>query len=419
MSAITIEVPDFSPLIREKLREVATDSSTRIARTYKALTRIDGYENLTAAVKKDIMDSIALSERLWFDSITNESAPSPGDLQALHEFGRRRVHQGIALPSLLRAFRVGLREVWNECAQTGSANPELRDELLFVVSPYLMDYFDQLAQLISQAYLDEQYQQARWRQSLRYQLHEIIFNYSGSDEDFSAIAKALGLDPVASRIAVAVELGKFDRNSTASEGHLDRLVISAARHLAMPSDDLVSVWHRDRMIVWVPCEHGDPMHLSDTKIAERVAAFAQSTDEIKAVGLGLAGTSAKGWAESANEAIRALDFARGSDSVLRSVHRYSEIVIEESVRSVDSASRYLLSLVDHLSSEPDILLTLETFFAHKQRRKVAAGALGIHPNTLDYRLERIENALGAALDDVGWIAKLKVALTMHRHRRGI
>nr|WP_242487856.1 helix-turn-helix domain-containing protein [Pseudomonas sp. TH31] len=280
-----------------------------------------------------------------------------------------------------------------------------------------MDYFDQLAQLISQAYLDEQYRQERWRESLRYQLHEIIFNYSGDDEDFRATAKALGLDPIASRIAVAVELEKFERNSTTSEGQLDRLVLSAARHMRMPLDHLVSVWHRDRLIIWVPCEHGEPMHLSDTKTAENVTALAQSTAGIKAIGLGLAGTGAKGWAGSAEEAIRALDFGRSDHSEQRPVHRYSDIVIEESVRSTDGGSRYLLSLMDHLSNEPEILLTLETYFAHNQRRKVTAGALGIHPNTLDYRLERIENSLSAALDNVGWIAKLKVALTLHQQRR--
>ncbi|MGP8436355.1 PucR family transcriptional regulator [Paraburkholderia fungorum] len=402
--------------MREKLKEIAENSETTIGRMYQALTRIEGYEHLTPAVKKDIMDSISLSERLWFDRITDGTAPSPSDLQAFQEFGRRRVHQGIALPSLLRAFRLGLREVWDVCAQTGNKYPELRDELLFVVSPDLMDYFDQMAQLISQSYLDEQYQQARWRQSLRYQLHEIIFNYSGGDEDFRTTAKALGLDPIASRIALAVELGKFDRNSTTAEGQLDRLVLSAARHLKMPHDHLVSLWHRDRLIIWAPCEHGEPMHLSDTRMAERVTAFAQSTTDIKAIGLGLAGTGAKGWSASAEEAIRALDFGSSGHSEQRPVHQYSDIVIEESVRSTDGASRYLLSLMDHLSSEPDILLTLETFFANNQRRKVTAGALGIHPNTLDYRLERIENSLGAALEDVGWIAKLKVALTLHQHR---
>jgi len=412
-----MEIPAASALMREKLAEIAEDSSTMISRTYTALSRIDGYEVLTAAVRKDIMDSIALSERLWFDAISNGSAPSPGDLQALQEFGRRRVHQGIALPSLLRAFRVGPREVWNACALMGNENDNLRDELLFVVLPYLMDYFDQIAQLISQAYLDEQYKQARWRESLRYQLHEIIFNYSGDDEDFRTTAKALGLDPIASRIAVALELGKFERNSTTSEGQIDRLVLSAATHLKVPNDDLVSVWHRDRLIIWVPCEHGEPMNVSDQRTAENIAAFSKASPAIKAVGLGLAGTGATGWAASADEAIRALEFGGGDHSDRQPVHRYSDIVIEESVRSTDGASRYLLSLREQLSSEPDLLLTLETFFANKQRRKVTAAALEIHPNTLDYRLERIQTMLGATLDDAGWIAKLHVALGLHERRK--
>ena len=417
MSAMSMEIPAISSLMRERLTEIADDSSTMISRTYTALARIDGYEDLTAAVRKDILDSIELSERMWFDSMSSGSAPSSGELQALQEFGRRRVHQGIALPSLLRAFRVGPREVWRACAQMGSENNDLRDELLFVVLPYLMDYFDQIAQLISHAYLDEQYKQARWRESLRYQLHEIIFNYSGDDEDFRATAKALGLDPIASRIAIAMELGKFDRNSTTSEGQIDRLVLSAATHVKVPNDDLVSVWHRDRLIIWIPCGHGEPMNVSDQRTAENVSAFAKALPGIKAIGLGLAGTGATGWATSADEAIRALDFGASGHSRHQMVHRYSDIVIEESVRSTDGASRYLLSLREQLSSEPDLLLTLETFFANKQRRKVTAAALDIHPNTLDYRLERIQTMLGATLDDAGWIAKLNVALRLHERRK--
>lgn len=80
--------------MREKLKEIAEDSSTTIGRTYHALTRIEGYERLTAAVKKDIMDSISLSEKLWFDQITKGVAPSSSDLQAFQEFGRRRVGSG-------------------------------------------------------------------------------------------------------------------------------------------------------------------------------------------------------------------------------------------------------------------------------------------------------------------------------------
>ncbi|KWE67647.1 hypothetical protein WL77_14255 [Burkholderia ubonensis] len=65
-----------------------------------------------------------------------------------------------------------------------------------------------------------------------------------------------------------------------------------------------------------------------------------------------------------------------------------------------------------MSGEQDLILTLETFFANMQRRKVTAAALGCHPNTLDHRLEGIENILGAKLDHAAWIAKLEIALKL-------
>jgi DNA-binding PucR family transcriptional regulator len=76
--------------------------------------------------------------------------------------------------------------------------------------------------------------------------------------------------------------------------------------------------------------------------------------------------------------------------------------------------RYLDSLLERLAAEPELLTTLQTYFEQQQRRKVAADALGIHPNTLNHRLERIETLLGARLDDAGWVAKLYVAIKLRQ-----
>ncbi|WP_305729815.1 PucR family transcriptional regulator [Burkholderia ubonensis] len=103
------------------------------------------------------------------------------------------------------------------------------------------------------------------------------------------------------------------------------------------------------------------------------------------------------------------DRRRGGDGPL---HRFSDIAVGECIRSHDSALGYLLSLMQELSGEQDLMLTLETFFANMQRRKVTAAALGVHPNTLDHRLERIENILGVRLDHAAWIAKLEIALKL-------
>jgi DNA-binding PucR family transcriptional regulator len=47
-------------------------------------------------------------------------------------------------------------------------------------------------------------------------------------------------------------------------------------------------------------------------------------------------------------------------------------------------------------------------------RKVTAGRLEIHTNTLDYRLSRIESILGAPLSDLGLVATLNTALRLRR-----
>ena len=86
------------------------------------------------------------------------------------------------------------------------------------------------------------------------------------------------------------------------------------------------------------------------------------------------------------------------------------------MRGNDGALNYLLSLIDELAGEPEIIATLETFFANRQRRKVTAAALDIHPNTLDHRLERVENITGAKLDDAAWIARLEIALKLRGAR---
>ena len=141
----------------------------------------------------------------------------------------------------------------------------LRGELLFVVSPHLMDYFDQMAQVITQAYLDEQYRQARWRESLRHQLHEVVFSHSTDDEAFQTTVKALGLDPIAARIAIAVEMEQFDRNELTSDGRLDRLVLSAAGTSRYPPGS-----SRQRMASR-PIDHLDPVRARRGDERERQA----------------------------------------------------------------------------------------------------------------------------------------------------
>jgi DNA-binding PucR family transcriptional regulator len=88
--------------------------------------------------------------------------------------------------------------------------------------------------------------------------------------------------------------------------------------------------------------------------------------------------------------------------------------LQESALRSGSALRYLEALINRLSHEQELLQTLSLFFEYGQHRRQASERLGIHPNTLNYRLGRIEEILGADLSDINWLAKLHVAIQLRQ-----
>ncbi|MFC0696919.1 hypothetical protein [Paraburkholderia humisilvae] len=240
---------------------MALDYENAIRRIHAALMNIKPYADQDAPTRLDTRNSINWSMKLWFNTLLSGSAPSEEELEAFRDFGRRRVHQGVTLDVLLRAFRLGSRELWCIYTELDEKNDLLRDELLFRISPFLMEFFDILAQIISQAYLDEQYKQARWRESLRYQLHSIIFYHPEDTEGFAKTAVALRLDPTVPRIALAIDVRSIDSNSPTFKSELDRIVVATARRLKFPDDELVDIWYRGQLLVWIPSRLGDLMSM--------------------------------------------------------------------------------------------------------------------------------------------------------------
>jgi len=71
----------------------------------------------------------------------------------------------------------------------------------------------------------------------------------------------------------------------------------------------------------------------------------------------------------------------------------------------------LRALVERfLPLEEKLIRTLEVYLAHGGRAEAAAEALHVHPNTLRYRLAKIEQALGGSLRDPQTLAQIHLAL---------
>ncbi len=412
-SVVLNNVPRISDRLRERTTSLAEDLSPVVERAYETLAMLDGHESLAPAATRDVFESVEMSATIWFRTLLDGAPPSTQDVDAFQDIGRRRVYQRVPLQSTLQALRVGMREVWRAYIGLGEDDRAIADELLYSVSPYLFDYFDVVAQTIVQTYLAEQYQQARWRETLLHQLYSIVFHSPGDIEGFHSTAEALGLDFAVSRIALAIDVD-LDGHTPGERGEAcERIAIAAARHLGTSPDNLVRAWHRGRLILWTPCVHGDSLCRSDRLTTERARALVAALPQIRRIGIGLMNEGPAGWAASVEEAVKALDAGAANDRRDK-VCPYASIVIEEGARRADNVRRYLVSLLEQLSSEPELLATLKAYFEQGQRLGKTAGALAIHANTLSYRIERIETLLGASLDDVSWVSRLDVALKLRR-----
>jgi carbohydrate diacid regulator len=409
-----MKVPQVTGKLREAAAAYARDPTVIVERAYRAIVQNDPtYAGLPPSTKNDLMESIRFSAVLWSKSMLTGQYPSEEDMETFRSLGRRRVHQGIELASLLGAYRVGSKEMWAVYLEFGSKHQDVQNELLFTVSTYLLEHFDEMVQTIATAYREEQYERSRWKEALRYELCNLILSAPGDVNEFNRVSETIGIDPTIARVAFAFNVNVSDTLPSRVETELDRVLLILARMAKVTAADLVRVMYRGRLIVWIPCFRGDSLLARDRRMGELAAGLIESIPEFKQVGVGMMGQGPSGWSGSMVEAVKALEVG---DRIGEGdgVFRYSDIALSEGARRSDNVLRYLESLIERLSHEPDLLSTLECYLEQLQKRKKAASVLGIHPNTLNYRLERIQQIAGGSLEDPAWLAKLYVAMRLRK-----
>jgi carbohydrate diacid regulator len=409
-----MHTPRLHGRLRDMARGIAEDPAPIVARIGRTLIDNDeSYAALSPAIKQDVRDFLAFSAGVWFRTLLDGDPPTDAERQVLSDTVRRRVHQGISLTSILRAVRLGSRELWSTLLEVARDDTGARDELVLVFSTYLLDYFDDLAERIASTYLDEQFQHARWRDALRYELMSVIFSFPDDDAAFHRAAAALGLDPAAPRVCLALDVKLPETLPSHREGELDRTLLAISRSIGVPADDLVRSLYRGRLVIWLPVARGDSVLAADNLVLHQATELVGAVTCVRKVGIGLMNQGARGWSTSMEEAFRALDQGPRT-APQRHVYAFSDMVLNESVLRSGNALRYLDALMERLSHESELLTTLAAFFDGGQHRKHASEQLGIHPNTLNYRLGRIEDILGGSFDDAAWLSRLHVALTLRR-----
>ncbi|WP_280507675.1 PucR family transcriptional regulator [Nocardia flavorosea] len=76
------------------------------------------------------------------------------------------------------------------------------------------------------------------------------------------------------------------------------------------------------------------------------------------------------------------------------VHRLTELALEYQLTRPGAGHTRLDRLLEPLDDHPELLQTLQTYLATDRNRTRAARQLHVHPNTVDYRMQRIGNLTG-------------------------
>jgi hypothetical protein len=322
-------------------------------------------------------------------------APDPGPAR---ETGRIRAEQGMPLADILHAYRIGFEYVWSEILAEARSRPAVPDIQLVERSAEIWKLFGLYAEAVAAAHREAAAELAVQRGARR-----------------SALVEALFSGVLADRITLwdaARELGLPDRGPYA--------VVAAAAdspgveplpgvETALRQAHLASAWRL----------------LPD----QQIGLIALPAAEAEATGLRIlrragarVGVSPR--FPSLRDTPQALRFARlalaGLPGTGPGVARFDDNPLAMLVAAAPAEAAHLMNVVlkpvlDLPGHERTRLLdTLENWFAADGSAATAAQRLFVHPNTVRYRLRRIEELTGRSLSDPHTVAEFGAALLAAR-----
>jgi hypothetical protein len=316
---------------------------------------------------------------------------APVDLRAPEATGRARAAQGAPLVELLSAYRIGFAEMWARVVATARALPDVSEDAVVDLAGTVFALQNQYCDAAIAGYREEAQHLVRSSERERAVLVESVLTGSASTRTLWEVAQALRL-PLDGVFVVVV--------ARAEPGH-DPLPRAES---ALAAQDVRSVWRLESRAAMGVLSMGEPARVG--------TAF----DVLARHATGPAGaspvfTELRQAAGATRLAQLALDTHPGGIGVEQIRARPLTLLLAAAPQAALEAARAVLGGVLGLPADDrDLLLT--TFAAWVDgggSAPAAAATLFCHPNTVRYRLRRIETATGRSLGDPADLAELVAA----------
>ncbi|MGH2715940.1 MAG: PucR family transcriptional regulator [Thermoleophilaceae bacterium] len=320
-------------------------------------------------------------------------------LEALREGGARRVRQGVALDSLLHAYRIWGQVVWEAILTAASPDRPAEREAALHIAGRMIQHIDLVSTAVARAYLDEA--QGIWsdRETIRRDLLEALVSGKADAESVTRQGASLRLDLREAYVAVVargseIEAERGEERPLPERVAMRRAVEAAKARLLPASGSLLVGVRQGEVVILYPAE--SPVEAEP--LAEQCSGFAAAVARDGfGVGVGSWHPGLSGIATSYAESRAAVEEAVGRGDGLPVP--FAEIMVQYILRSSPLSDRILADSLEPIRDYDalrgaELVATLRAYFQSGFNLTRSAECLSIHPNTVVYRLRRIRELTG-------------------------
>jgi sugar diacid utilization regulator len=391
-----VDLPQMD--LRTVVAGILADFDELSTRVRDAVWRhLPGYED-TLMRRDDLEQMLRPNLHAALAALAEERRPRPDELRTAARLGEQRALQGVPLEAVDASWRTAERTVVDALLVHADRLPPAA---LRRATATLAVAFDDLVRATIETYhrtRGEVTERFEWTAS------DLVSRLAGTERvdphELAVTARAVEVDP--DQPFVAVALGAVPEAGLAVRQAHRHVVASIA---AQVSGRILSGTHHGHVMLLVPT--ADDRALAG---ALRRALDRQGTAATVLAGVGEPQPDLAGAGTSCGQADAAFDVGLRMGAYRRAV-RYSDVIVEVLLLRNRAAARRLVDTrLGPLASRPQFVATLRAYLANDQSVRRTAEALGVHQNTVAYRLGRARELVGGGRDGLDGLLDLAVAV---------
>lgn len=358
----------------------------------------------------EILDILRHNLRVFFAFLQDGHAPADHDLAAIRASAARRAEERIPLEAVLTAYHLGALIGWNALRE--EANADEVDEVLDIAERVLL-YTQAVTSAVAEAYVEERQAIYGEERDARRALAEALL--AGTSP--KGVAERFGQEPAHGYVVMALLIGTSpDEKDEGVEG-----AVASRRKLRRLESELDARTEGQALPMLSPVG-GIALLPAPGDDKERIVAEMPKLIDALSAAAGAEVVVGVAWRDAADVpsgADEAREVMRLACEQGRSTGAYGldDVLLEFLLTRPSQAAERMERILDPLEDGPELIATIEGYFAADFDRRRAASNLHIHPNTLDYRLRRVAELTGLSVGTSKGLQVLGAALTIRRMRR--